>query len=175
MSKRCRDAVATHLADPTLGFNQTLDQCLQQPEYQSLEPFVIDWGANSTNFFVGQISPEDLAEAEAVSYPCLRLWSEFGTNDNSQKFAIFAGRVDVFLAFDLSWHSGVRDLETLADAVEDAMVRTFNEPAAQTWHPDVVYNGTISWRRSPVVKEGAEGWRQTIIFQLGFDVVSSVN
>ncbi len=170
-----RVAVAMRLADPSTGFNPNYTAALVN--YPTAPAFTIDFTSpTSKNFFMGQMTPDQVQGTSAFTYPLVRLWAKAGANKNAQKFQRFAGPVRVYGAVDLSnklFKSArlIHDSETWGDAIIGTMVETFNGPAVQyPWMQAVVYDGTIAWERGPL-EENASNWRQTITFIWNFEVI----
>lgn len=169
ITKKVRDAVRTRLADPVGGFNAHL--AAVAPTY-GVQAFTIDWTAASKRFFQGFLNPDDVDQSAVSNYPLVMLYGLSSGNENRQKFSLFSGTVALGLDFHLTWRAGnaLRNFEDLCDAVEDAVYRTFNDPAwAASYGAPLAYNGEIVLSRRPIELAG-EHWRQTILFRLTFQV-----
>ena len=167
IGKRVRDLVRARLSAPAEGFNVGLASTCA--EY-GIVGFSLDFGGGK-NFFLGEINPDHLEASSSIQYPLMLLYVGSMQDVGRMKPALFSGPVTVFMDVFLSWReaSAAADFESLADAVEDAMVFLFNRRDRQDWGASVVYNGGIACVRGPVVP-GASGWRRLLRFQLAFEV-----
>jgi hypothetical protein len=164
ISKAVRDAVRERLADESIGFNTRFAELAGD---YGVDLVSIDWGPHSRQFFQGALDRADLEDTTATRGPMVALYVARSANGNLQKFCTFSGTVTVGLDFHLTWRQSRagRDYESLGDAIEEAIFRTFNE----TEFGEVVYNGDLSLERSPVEK-GGEHWIQTLTFAATFEV-----
>lgn len=168
ISFRIRNQVKTRLAAVSDGFNVTLAALAST---YSITPFSITFGANSRNFFQGQINPRQLEETSSIKYPLMTLYSLRIDDDNEQKFQLFSGLVQIGIDVHVDWKSGnaIPDFELMGDAIEDAIVQIMNRTSNQAWDFETVYNGNVSCTRYPL-QLAAGSWRQTLRFGLKFEV-----
>lgn len=177
ISKRVRDAIVARLADGTYGFNTQFAAIAggYGLTASQIAAFTIDWTAASKQFFQGKLSPEDIDDTTASKYPLVFLYTDSirTPGEDARKFQVFSGDVVIGLDVWISTRAGnaLRDFETFPDAVEDAVLKVFNDPSwtAVQGGGQVFYNGQISADRTPV-DTGAENWLQGIRFRLIFGV-----
>ena len=153
------------LADPSSGFNAVMGSLC---DTYNIEPFTIDFGPASRNFFQGWYGPTVLDETSNVKYPVMCLYTVKSQNTNQEKFRLFSGSVmmglDVYLTFRKS--SAPQDTETLGDAVESTMYTVFD---GDTAYGDVLYNGDLLIQKGPL-QLGASNWIQLVSSKLTFDL-----
>lgn len=139
----------------------------------SAPPITFDFSASSVNFFKGRLGPDELEKSGTTfKYPLMFLYSRAGVQQNLQKFHRFSGVVRVGLDVHLSYKESqaIQNFEKGLDAVEQAVLNTFNKEDAQSWPDTVVYNGLISFERSSLVVGGLN-WLQSLYVQLTLDAV----
>lgn len=166
-----RDAVLARLSDPATGLNANL-AAVAGEAYGLTEDYSIDWGPKSKQFFQGALLPGDVEDSVAAKYPMVMLYTTGSRNQNLQKFTLFSGIVDIAVDVHLSWRAGaaLRDFESLGDAFEDAIYKTFNDSAwAASYGLPIAYNGDLQMTKRPLEMAG-EHWRQTLQFSLTFEV-----
>jgi len=168
-----RQQVVARLSDEESGFNFWLTQACAG-EDPSPTPFVVDFSLTSTNFWQSNIT----AEALDMSSPdqgtlCMVYGGGFQNQTGTvQKFAVFSGTLDVCVDFEIGWPESYdpNDTESLADAVDDAMIQSFNSAAYfGSFSDGVIYNGLIRGDRHPMRPSG-EGWRQRLPYRLTFEL-----
>lgn len=172
--KDIRVAMVAALADSTLGFNARL--AAVAGEY-AIQPFELDFGPDSYNFlqaFYGV--PEDVELSAIRQWPAMVLYTTNATRNGQQKSVGFSGSVqahiDIYLRYRLRDETVVdietRDPESIADAVEDALLSVFQRRGL-AWPTGCTYNGDINCDRDPVVLYG-DGYLQRLATQLKFEV-----
>lgn len=169
ISGEVRAQCFNRLASSTTGFNPLYAaQVTLNPS--QLKPVVIDFTSPSNNFLFGQIGDADrLEQTGFLKYPFVNMYTLESGNGNLEKFNSFAGQIRVGIEFWLSFpqQRQLFDFEAIPDAVEAVMYYIFNRQDDQDWTNNVVYNGQMSSRRSPLVFAG-ENWRQRVGFSLIF-------
>jgi hypothetical protein len=177
ISRITRAAILARLSDPDTGFAPRLtasfiDAGISPPIGVQLP---ISYAPGSRNFFQANIWPKDLDESTTVTYPFQTLYSDDSRNANLEKFATFAGPVQIGLNCFWSWKAsaGLYDMETPGDCYEEAFYGTFNDPAiadwSQTFDGRIVFNGDISLKRTKITMD-AENWIQGFLGVIGVDV-----
>ncbi len=172
--KDIRDAMVEALASPIDGFNARL--AAVAGEY-GIQPFDFDFGSDSYNFlqaFYGV--PEDVELSAIRQWPAMALYTTNATRNGLQKGVGFSGavqaHVDIYLRYRLRDESvtdmETRDTESIADAVEDALLSVFQRRGL-AWPTGCTYNGEINCDRDPVVLYG-DGYLQRLPTQLRFEV-----
>ena len=167
ISKKVRDAVRLKLSDSASGFNPVFASVA--PTY-GVNAFTVDFSERSPQFFQAFVHPDEIDESTPSKYPLMCLYTLRCVNRNEQKFSLFSGDVLIGIDVHLTWRNArvLPDFESLADAVEEAVITLFNDDALIT-PPSVAYNGGISLDRSTVTMAG-EHWRKTLSFRLAFEV-----
>jgi hypothetical protein len=166
-SKAARDLAAARLADETTGFNAKLADVA---EAYSMAPFEIDFSEESDNFFVGQVSPEDIADTTEYSPPLIGIYTERSFGPPKQKGRSWSGEVWVRVTVVGEWEQDRANVnfEAWADMVEDAMVSVFDMQKPLDGN-GAQWMGQMDMDRGAVVKAGAN-WRQAMNFLLRFQV-----
>jgi hypothetical protein len=157
------------VSDPVKGFNPLYAaEVVAAPLL--VKPIVIDFSDPSNNFIFGQIGDADkLEQSGFIKYPLMNMYALESANGNLEKFNRFAGQIRVAMEFWVSF-PGQRqafNYEIPLNKIEAVMYHIFNRQDDQAWTNNVVYNGQMSARRSPLVFAG-ENWRQRIGFSLIF-------
>lgn len=139
--------------------------------------FAGDTRASSKNFVLGDIDVTAWEETSAFNFPLMTLFGMRSINQNWQKFHLFSGDIDIGINVFLSWENTrvLLDFSPWADCVEEAMFTLLNRarnanPADQDWSEEVVYNGDLELKRSPIILAG-ESWRQLLAFKATFEGV----
>lgn len=169
ITKAARDAVRIRLQDPLAGFNATM--AAVAPGY-GVDPIALDFEAAGRRFFEGFVHPEQLENSTSIRYPVAMLYGTIAQNRNLTKHALFSGQVQLIFQVWLSWRKGnaVPNTEDLVDAVEDALVRVFQDHSwAAAYTEPLVYNGDLVVARAQMEQAG-EHWRQGITARLTFEV-----
>ncbi|MGE5568543.1 MAG: hypothetical protein ACM3S5_05835 [Rhodospirillales bacterium] len=169
ISRRVREAVVRRLADPSTGFNMKLAAVAYA---YGIQPFSIDWTANSKNFFRGFVDPNDVDESTPSRYPLVMLYSMTSSNDHDSMPRLFSGKVVLGLDFHITWRAGnaLKNFEDLGDAIEDAVYAVFSDGNwPQTWGAANAVQVAIALTKRPV-EMGGESWRQSLMFRLTFQV-----
>ncbi len=169
IAKRARDAVRARLMDPVYGFHAAM--AAVAAEY-GVPPVSLDFTPSGRRFFEGFLHPDQVEGSTASRYPLAMLYTTIAQNRNLTKHTAFSGQVQVMFQVWLSWRQGnaIANTEDLVDAVEDALVRVFQDhhwEAAYT--PPLAYNGEISVLRAQL-EEAGEHWRQGVTARLTFEV-----
>lgn len=160
IGKRVRDAVRSVLSDATNGFNANLAAIAAT---YGVTAFTVNWTATSLNFFQSNIDPNSLDEANVVEHqPTVLLYTVAGSSLTRTKPAQFSGDVTVNVDFWIGYSKGSlpHDTESMADAIEDAIVTALQHPSA-AWPEVVCQTGNFRADRAPVFMAG-EHWRQLI-------------
>jgi hypothetical protein len=168
------DALVARLSDPLIGFNANFQQIQAiKPAYQALNAIAFDFNPESENVNPGRVSLRDLESTSDTVYPFLMYEVRSGADDMTLKFNEFSGPVIAEVEVMLSFESeGIRDFNTLPNAVIGAMVATFNSVGSPNiWGSGVNYNGGISVVKSQTQTDAAN-WFKSLLFTAQFNVVA---
>jgi hypothetical protein len=120
VSQYVRSTLVTLLSDDSAGFNVTL--ATVSTAY-GIPTFAIDFTSNSKSFYQGWWSPKDIVETSNMKFPMMCFYTSKSQNQNTQKFATFAGSVmmnlDVYLSIPQSMAQNKTDNQS--DAVESTL------------------------------------------------------
>lgn len=169
ITKAARDAVRARLMDAQYGFNAAM--AAAAPGY-GIAPIALDFSATGKRFFEGFVHPDQVENSTSARYPLAMLYGAIAQNRNLTKHAAFSGQVQVIFQVWLSWRKGnaVANTEDAVDAVEDALVRVFQDHGwAAAYTEPLVYNGDLTVARAQLEQTG-ENWRQGITARLTFEV-----
>jgi hypothetical protein len=170
VSSAARGAVLARLADVVYGFNA---RHADAAAALGAQPVTINWGASSKQLFQAFLGPDAIEETTPAAWPVVCVYSARAVNGNRAKFNVFSGQVHVYV--DIHWASkssaAPRDAEREIDAIENALIATFNKQP--DWGgDDIVYGGDIELLRLPVTKVSSN-WRQTIRARLTLEIDSN--
>ena len=170
ISKYVRDALKAQLSLGTTGFNDRLAAIAQT---YGIDPWAVDWSADSTNFLFGRINPAQIEASSVLTYPLVTIDTVRSQNTNRVKFATFAGPIVVVIDVHHSWadESVIADFASFLDATEDAMIASLNDQDAQSWPGNLLWNGQVATQRGPIVMAGL-GWLQSLSFICNFELVT---
>lgn len=169
ITKAVRDAVRARLMDPAYGFNAAMAAVAGS---YGVQPLALDFAPGANRFYEGFVHPDQVEASAATRYPLAVLYGTIAQNRNFTKHAVFSGQVQVVFQVWLSWRKGnaVANTEDLVDAVEDALVRVFNDHAWEAaYTAPLVYNGDLAIARAQIEMAG-EHWRQGITARMTFEV-----
>lgn len=169
ITKAVRDAVRERLEDPVHGLNAQLADLA--PSY-GVQPIALDFTPGGNRFFESFVHPDQVEASTAMRYPLAMLYGTIAQNRNRTKHTRFSGPVQAVFQVWLSWRRGnaAANTEDLVDAVEDALVRVFQDDRWEAaYTPPLVYNGEIAIARAQLEMAG-EHWRQGITARLTFEV-----
>lgn len=180
ISRAARTAVVQRLNTAGTGFNANLtlamaDAAIDTPVGWDL-PIVFD--SPSFNFWQADLNPTQIDSTSVSSYPSIALFTKRSANDNTEKFRLVAGPVNLILRFHGSWPNSkaLPDFETTMDCVEEALYQTFNSdvPDVVSWAtgPNILYNGDLAIVRSQLSKDG-ESWYQDLTASMVVEVFAS--
>jgi hypothetical protein len=173
ITKAVRDAVRARLMHPQQGWNATM--AAVAPGY-GVPPVLLDFAPGANRFFEGFVHPDQVEATTAMRYPLAVLYGTIAQNRNFTKHAMFSGQVQMVFQVWLSWRKGnaVQNSEDLVDAVEDTLVRVFNDHAWEAAYTEpLVYNGDLAIARAQLEMAG-EHWRQGITARMTFEVDTAV-
>jgi hypothetical protein len=179
--------IYTRMADATIGFNAAYDAI--QGTFQDfggdyVDPIVIDWTRNSSNFTLGLVPVDLIEESSPFTYPLVTISADVARsygpgNQKRIHYQRFSGMVIGTIQAHLSWRDvAVRDFETWPNAVVSAMFATMNAPSISaptvpnSWGTGVTYGYDLSAVKGPIVMAG-QNWRRTITFSGTFEVTIS--
>lgn len=170
ISKMARSAVYDRLADDTQGLNFYLASIAGDYE---LSPLSVDFGQQSKSFFNAYVEAETLQQGQPVQYPLALLYTLASESRNTEKRRLYSGPVTVHFQVYLSWRGSQldRNAEDYCDVMQEAVYRCLND-WEYPWAPPLVYNGQLKLTKSAIAP-GGEGWRQSLVFQIPFDLHSS--
>ena len=169
ITKAARDAVRARLMDAQSGFNAAMAAVATG---YGIAPIALDFSAAGKRFFEGFVHPDQVENSTSARYPLAMLYGTIAQNRNLTKHAAFSGQVQIVFQVWLSWRKGnaVANTEDLADAVEDALARVFQDHTwAAAYTEPLVYNGDLTVARAQLEQSG-EHWRQGITARLTFEV-----
>lgn len=172
-SYAARSQAQARLASVTLGFNPNYAATASNyPGAPATMGIDFTTGAKSLNFFQGKLRIEDILETGTSKFPLMAIYAIAGANNNRQKFQKFSGLVRVGIDVHLSYNSSqaLRTYEAWPDAVEDAMIVTFNQSVNQNWPSNIAYNGELSFDRGTVIR-GGQNWLQSLSFKATFEAI----
>ena len=173
--KAVRDAAVAILRDEATGFNARMEALSE--EY-GVEEFKIDFNAGSKSFVQAalEIEGDDIEYSQVLPGPlALTLYTTEARNLGKQNSPFFSGeialRLDAYLIFrrrnrstdSIEWD----DTETVADAVEEALLLALNDNDA-AWD-GVTYNHIFASERGPARLFG-DGWEQRLSLILACEV-----
>ena len=170
IGRSVREAAARLLADPTAGFNTRLAALAST---YGIQPFSIDWGTASKNFFRGFLDPNDVDESTPSRYPLVMLYSTGSSNDHDSMSRVFSGPVVLGLDFHVTWRAAgaLRNFEDLGDAIEESVYAVFGDGNwPQLWGAAFAVMAGIALVKGPVESGEGEHWRQSLSFRLTFQV-----
>ena len=144
------------------------------PEY-GIDSFSVDWSDASQQFFLANVTPDNMEESDNVIYPMVTLHGVRSRNTHESMQRIFSGPVELALSFYLTTKTeeagnAGSELEITCDAIEDAcnlLLTNGNWP--QGYGATNAVCLPPACERGPL-EEAAEGWRQQIEFALRFTV-----
>jgi hypothetical protein len=167
-SKLATDQVLAMLSNQATGFNAAFYSLASS---YGVDVLSIDWDPTRTQFWPGNLTPDQIDESTTSEYPMAFLYSTGARSQNTQKFAVFSGTVTVQLDIWLSWDSpdAIDTFEATGNAVEDVLVGIFNSSGA-SWGGNVYYNGDITIDRGRLEMAG-QNWRQRISCRLILEVL----
>lgn len=161
-----RQFVRARIGDTTSGWNYWIGQVWNQiyglpvkqvPQIDTVRP--------GSNFFQGQIAPQIIDANDSSEYPICLVYSVSAEDTHIVNPAEFGGIVRVGVEF---WESFELDLippdvESSADAIEDAMYETFNSQQyyGLTAASGFVYNNEMNVTRGPLMVGGENYLRQS--------------
>lgn len=169
ISKIVREAVQGQLSMPVSGINARLAAIA---EGYGLDPYVIDWTNESSNFIYGRVTPQAFEASSVFTYPLLTIDTVRSQDTRRIKFATFAGPVIVTIDVHHSWIDSavLADFASTVDMTEDAIVSCMNDQEVQTWPGNLLWNGQITLQRGQIMM-GGNGWLQSAQFICNFELV----
>jgi hypothetical protein len=170
ISSAARGAVLARLADAVYGFNA---KHADAAAAIGAQPVVVNWGANSKQVFETFISPDEIEDTSAFTWPVVCIYAQRSLNANRSKFNVFSGEVYVYVDIHLAWKDSAapRKGDRELDAIENALVACFN--SQPDWGGnDLVYGGDIQTDRFPM-RRVSSNWRQTIRIRLILELDSN--
>lgn len=177
IAARPLEALLAKLRDGSTGFNKQMDA--KAPNYK-VKPWKIEfpvdlYSNNTTNFFLGQINPEQISEQGAVGHNRAWMYAFSSDNMNYEKPSNFSGIVRVGLDFNLEWTCSGKDqnFETPSLLLEDVVSEIIQPYNSQNWGLDVIYNGAFSCQRTAVDQSQSGSTlslRQMVLFRLAFQL-----
>jgi hypothetical protein len=181
LSRLVRQAVATRLADPSIGWNARMAEAAALYDLKP-QPKAIDFSSKSRQFIMGQINPVLMENTSSFTYPLIALYTHGVINKNYEKFHPFSG--DCVLGLDVWWSwspsNTLQDYETFTDSVEEVVLEIINGfgpsglgESTQNWGPLLVYNGGVTCSRTDLAL-ASNNWLQALQFRITFGVETSV-
>lgn len=170
ISNHVRSTIGAMLAHPTVGFNPTLGTIAND---YGCTPFTIDYRTTSNNFFTGYFTSKNLLDTSNISLPMQCLYTLRAMNTNSEKYAVFAGTLDLGIDTYISFgKSGApRDTDTVADAVEATLYNVFHQEANMPLYGNVTYSGDLTVTRFPLQQSGTN-WLQLVQARLSCELTA---
>jgi hypothetical protein len=171
MTFQIRAAVLSRLGHATLGLNAFVAAACAANGIP--DPPIFDLTVGSRQLVHGPAPLGALEIADRVAYPLVNIYGVAANNTRRSRPAEFSGVVTA--AVDV-WLGDYRIdqlalLENHTDAVEHALIASFNTLGANLWVPGaaISYDGELAMQRSSVVMvEANEVWRRPIRTQLTF-------
>lgn len=169
--KLIRDAAVSRLSDATTGFNAAIAALASAYE---ITAFTINWAAGSGSFVQMFLNPDQLDTSQILEYPALALYTstarESTGDGNRITGAHFSGIIHLHLDFYIKFIDEIEvdDTESIADAIEDAVLSVLHTPTA-AWPANVTYNGDFEAPRESMVQLG-DGYEMRVPFILTFEV-----
>lgn len=174
--KAVRDALRSVLSNATTGFNQRLSDIAST--YGIVAP-AIDWGPGSKSVYFAYIDSSDIAKTQLditgddvnSGTLCLLIYTKTADQTRQMKPRTFSGEITAYLDFYLYRRTGIStevdDIESYADAIEDAAATCLENPQA-AWPAGVTY------RKFTCVLQPVEllsdGYRRVIPMECAFFV-----
>jgi hypothetical protein len=177
ISARPLEALLSKLRNLSTGFNY---QVANKASSYHLKPWSLEfpsdiYSKNTSNFFMGQVNPEQISDQGPVGHSRAWLYTFSSDNQNYEKPSNFSGIIRVGLDFSLEWTCSASDqnFETPSLLLEDAVSEIVQPFNTQNWGTDVVYNGAFSCQRT-MVDQNSSGstkeLRQLVMFRLLFQL-----
>lgn len=167
--KTVRDAMVSILAAAATGFNSRFATVAAA---YGIDAFELDWEDCSRSVFHGQVpSQVDQSQLSPEEWAPLGLMIYTTTVEGQgrEKPRAFSGDCEIVLDFDLVVREGVEedDIETVGDAIEDAVLDALFDAAA-AWPPACVLSQNFVSLKQAAELTG-DGWRQRILmnFRVG--------
>ena len=175
--KPIQDALVAGLADPATGFSARLAALAPAYGVES-QVFAIDFARRtSPNFLESMIDGMDALERSQIeSFPALSVYSSMAVFTGAEKGRGFSGSVTFHIDIWLSYRfrddgtSGMEtnDTESIANAVEAAILDVFHQPAF-CWPTGVTYNRAFQAGQEQII-ECADGYAQRVRIQMQSEV-----
>jgi hypothetical protein len=169
ISGRVRGKVLARFSDGAKGFNARLAAVAGT---YGITAFSIDFTSGSKSFFQAQVDPVMVEESTALGDRWMALYSVKIDDTNEQKGQTFSGPVTIGLDVHIYWKSSriVFDMESVADAVQDAVVALMKDQTTQNWGYETVFTGRTTEVRYPLARATKDSWRQTSRYLFEFEV-----
>lgn len=166
--KTVRDAMLSVLSASGTGLNARIAALATS---YGITAFSIDWTAGSKSFFFGYLDPEsaNLSQLEMQGV-CCAIYTSDVSNTHDEKPRTFSGQVMAHLVFYIINRDGIElnDVESLGDAIEDAVISCFENPTAN-WPVAVTFTGQYQGSFGPIEFTG-DGWQRVLPMQFIFEV-----
>lgn len=167
ISKKVRDGSLALLSHGSIGFNPNFAAALASGNYPGVDALIIDFTATGTNFLFGNVDPTQLDDSGSFTYPLLML-NTLVTEDTRQPVGLlFGGNVSIGMKFVVDFEQSAPefDFESIGDAIEDAMFKTWNSnpSIALLSGYGIAYPGNLNLHRGPH-QFGGSNWRQELFF-----------
>jgi hypothetical protein len=167
VSRKVRLAVADRLADDESGFNPWLAEACEEFDV-TIRP--VSFASSSRQFWQAAADPTLLEDTSITDYPLMFLYTLGSSNNIEQRPSTFSGPVSLALDIHLSFRNtaAMRDMESHADAVESALIKTLNHED-YFYSTGVAWNGRLLTQRDRLILAG-ESWLHSIRARMAFSV-----
>jgi hypothetical protein len=177
ISRIAMGGVVQRLANPDTGFNPRLVTAMSDAGLSAPNGFKlpISFAANSRNFYQADVAPPDFIRTTAYTLPMMTLFSVSSTNKRLEKFATFAGTVELRMNIWFSWSASraLQDMESIGHCFEEAIIGSFNDEPIADWSLQydsrLVYDGDV-WMRRSAIERDEESWSQQLQVGMLMDV-----
>lgn len=167
-SRELRTHVVNRLSDEVIGFNACL---VEAAAAYSVDSFTIDFDGTGSNFFQAYIDPKRLPDVTDIVFPVMCVFVTNGANTGDRAIGTaFDGDVVVGVDVHLAWDGleSLVDFESHVDAVEAALITTFNLTA----NPDPLLYLSYTFSRTPLTPT-KNTWVSTFSLRMTASVTES--
>ena len=164
-TKSIIDAVLARLSDNAEGYNALLRVATNA--YGLEDPAAIDF-AGHRNFYLTQLSTDELLAAGRNIFPTMTLYVVSAIPSNEVKRRVFYGRVtfgiDIFLSDGTSQPPTEFDL--FKAAVFDTLMSLFGDHKNRSWQGPSTVNANEYSLNADTIRTGGTSWLQVIRFRM---------
>lgn len=170
ITQYAKDAMVLYLEHGAKGFNASLAAVASA---YHIEPFKIDWGPDSIQFFPIFGTPDDLEESDIAKYPMAFLYGVRSRNTHESHGRKFSGPVELTFSIWVThkaskFSKAARALDAMCSAVEEACNNMFHDGNwPQLYGASRAVCLSPAFTRLQPEPEG-EGWRQGVVLNMVF-------